>query len=87
MSSFLKKGKRQEQKDIDKKVAKVQDMFHKTLIAMNHVFTNLKDDPELTSENFEQKVKELTQWKFSEKQLNILKRDLIEQYETEDHLE
>lgn len=83
MSNFLKKGKREHEKDLEKQTAKTMDMFNKTLMAMNHVFTILEKDTELTEANFEEKVKAITDWKFSERQLSILKRDILA-YEPEE---
>lgn len=77
MSNMLRKGKRQYQKQLDKKLEKTKDMFHKTLLAMNHVYTHLKDDPTVNEENLERKIKDLTDFKFSVKQIEILKTDLF----------
>lgn len=77
MSNFLNKGKRnviiQQKKNGKEAVAK----FQKTLLVMNEVFEKLSNDPELDDDNFESKVKEITKFKFSQKQLEILKKDLI----------
>jgi hypothetical protein len=82
MSNFLKKGKRSHEKMLKNQLEKTKDKFLKALIAMNQVFLELKDDPTLTHENFDERVKAITSFKFSDKQLDILSRDIFN-YESE----
>jgi two-component sensor histidine kinase len=82
MSSMLKKGKRQqalkERKVQEKETKEVMDHFNKTLYSMNLVMSELVNDDTLTQENYQEKVSAITDFKFSEKQHGMLKRELFQ---------
>jgi two-component sensor histidine kinase len=82
MANMLKKGKRQQalkQRKIQEKETKeVMDHFNKTLYNMNLVMSELVNDDTLTLENYQEKVTAVTDFKFSEKQHGMLKRELFQ---------
>jgi|AntDeeMinimDraft_6_1070357.scaffolds.fasta_scaffold19304_1 actin-like ATPase involved in cell morphogenesis len=82
MGSFLKKGMRKStnvnKKDIDKEA---KNLVQDTITNMNLVMEHLQNDPELRDDNFLHKVERLTDFNFSAKQLNMLKRDLLLSYD------
>jgi hypothetical protein len=74
---MLNKGKRQMKLARRKETAHVMDHFNKTLENMNLVMSKLMNDSSLTKENFKDKVSAITDFKFSEKQYNMLTRELF----------
>lgn len=77
MSSHLKKGQRQNQRQLAKSLKKDLIKFNKTLMAMNQTYHMLLEDESLTEENFLERVKEVSSFKFTERQLGMLKNDLL----------
>lgn len=77
MSNLLKKGKRQLAKQQKKDSKKAVARFQQTLAKMNEVYSKLMGDPFVTEENLLTKVKEISDFEFSDKQLAMLAKDVL----------
>lgn len=77
MSNFLKKGVRDNKTRQKKNTKQIIKDFQKTLLAMNHAYTELLRDPTVTEDNFDEKLQATSEFKFSEKQVGMLRRDIL----------
>ena len=76
MGSYSKSGKKESIRKYIKKSEKAFKQFNTALINMNHVYSILKERDDITKENIEQEISKLTTYKFSEFELDLLKKDL-----------
>lgn len=83
MSNFLKKGLRKNQLKRLKEINKQVDHFNNVLLAMNEAYYSLKDK-DITEDNFSEELAKISTFKFNDKQIELLKRDLINQEDGED---
>lgn len=82
MGSFLKKGKRVYENKIKKDFQKnAGNLINETMMHMNKAFNALSQDPELTEETFDAKLKASTQFPFNNIQRNLLRKDLMLTYD------
>lgn len=77
MSSFLHKGKRALKKQQQKNTAEVMNTFQLTLESMNKVYHLLMNDTEVTQGNLKEKVKQYSDFNFSDKQIEMLETDVL----------
>ena len=82
MGNFLKKGKKANLRKIIKQTDKKVKEFNTILMLMNHVYYQLKDRTDLTKDNIDEEIKKISNYPFTEIQLNYLKTDLL--YEGKD---
>ena len=86
MSNELRKGKRTAAKISIKKAEKKMKQFSKALFMMNSVYYAVKDNPNLNPDTAEDLIKASTSHEFTEEQLEILVKDLLNQEdESEDN--
>jgi len=78
MSNFFKKGNKESLRKYIKKSQKAFNKFNKSLLNMNHVYSVLVQRDDITEENLEEEIKKLTSYKFSEFELDLLKKDLCQ---------
>ena len=76
MSNYLKKGKRQLKAEQAKNTKVAMARFQQTLMIMNETYHKLMGDPTVSLENFDNKVKEITDFNFTEKQYAMLYTDV-----------
>lgn len=82
MGSFMKKGKRVYENKIKKDFQEnAGNLINETMMHMNHAFSVLSEDPELTEETFDSKLKAITKFPFNDIQINILRKDLMLKYD------
>lgn len=74
--SFLKKGKRAAAHKEIKQAENNLKEFTLRLNQMNYIYSHLIRDEEVTEENIENKIKDITDFKFTETELTMLKSDL-----------
>lgn len=82
MGSFLKKGKGVYDNKVKRDFKKnAGNLINQTMMHMNKAHSVLSEDPELTDETFDSKLKAITKFPFNDIQRNILRKDLMLNYD------
>lgn len=85
MSNFMKRQSKKAARESIRKSEQYMKEFNKALFQMNQVYYYLKEKIErekenkwnLTEENFQEEVQQITSYKFSEAQMAMLKQDIL----------
>ena len=78
--SFLKKGWRKSQLKKIKEIEQDIKIFNTMFIALNDAYNKLLNVEHLDHNNFQEELEKVSSFKFNEKQIKLLKRDLLNDY-------